>query len=94
MFRNAFRGTAPAGLAVRALPSLGAPCLRVRAKPVPEHMFNTAALYRLVEDLVDTMRDANGAGIAAPQIDEDWRVVSLQLSFTIIFVLSLSCRIV
>ena len=28
----------------------------------------------LVEDLVDTMHAANGAGIAAPQIDEPWRV--------------------
>ena len=74
MLLSAFRGTAPKGLAVRALPSLGAPCLRVPAKPVPEHMFNTPELDQLVEDLVDTMRDANGAGIAAPQIDEDWRV--------------------
>ncbi len=67
--------TAPArGLAVRALPPLGAPCLRERAKPIPEAMFGTPALDAIVADLVDTMRDANGAGIAGPQIGEGWRI--------------------
>ncbi len=60
--------------AVRHLPQLGASCLRAVAKPVPARMFNTPQLDALVEDLVDTMHAANGAGIAAPQIDEPWRV--------------------
>ena len=59
---------------MRALPPLGAPCLRERAKPVPEAMFGTPALDAIVADLVDTMRDANGAGIAGPQIGEGWRI--------------------
>ena len=62
------------GFAVRALPPLGAPCLREQAKPVPEAMFGTPALDAIVADLVDTMRDANGAGIAGPQIGEGWRI--------------------
>ena len=62
------------GFAVRALPPLGAPCLRDVAKPVPEAMFGTPALDAIVADLVDTMRDANGAGIAGPQIGEGWRI--------------------
>lgn len=32
-------------------------------------------LHLLVSDLWDTMRAANGAGLAAPQIGEDWQVV-------------------
>jgi peptide deformylase len=35
---------------------------------VPEEAWGGAALRNLVNDLVDTMRAANGAGIAAPQI--------------------------
>ncbi len=46
--------------------------LRV-AKPVTE--FDTDALHLLVLDLLDTMRAANGAGLAAPQIGEDLQVV-------------------
>ena len=58
-------------MSVRALPSLGAPCLRVPAKPVPEHMFNTPELDQLVEDLVDTMRDAR---LAADRAKREERI--------------------
>eukprot|EP00939_MAST-03C_sp_MAST-3C-sp1_P001015 g1015.t1 len=70
----AFFKTACLKFAVRELPTLGAPCLKGAAAAVPESMFNTEELDRLVEDLVDTMNHANGAGIAAPQIAEPWRV--------------------
>lgn len=46
--------------------------LRV-AQPVRE--FDTPALHELVQDLRDTMAAANGAGLAAPQIGVDLRVV-------------------
>jgi len=46
--------------------------LRV-AQPVRE--FDTQALHGLVYDLIDTMRAANGAGLAAPQIGVDLQVV-------------------
>ena len=37
--------------------------------------FGTAELRRLVEDMLDTMRAADGAGLAAPQIGVPLRVV-------------------
>lgn len=37
--------------------------------------FDSDALHLLVSDLWDTMHAANGAGLAAPQIGEDWQVV-------------------
>jgi peptide deformylase len=37
--------------------------------------FDTDALHLLVSDLLDTMRAANGAGLAAPQIGVDLQVV-------------------
>ena len=42
--------------------------LRV-AKPITE--FDTDALHLLVLDMLDTMRAADGAGLAAPQIGVD-----------------------
>lgn len=61
-------------MAPQAVRALGDPCLRKVAEPVPESMFGSAELNRVVEDLVDSMKAANGAGIAGPQIAEDWRV--------------------
>ncbi len=46
--------------------------LRV-ARPVER--FDTPELHRLVADLFDTMHDAKGAGLAAPQIGVDLRLV-------------------
>jgi peptide deformylase len=37
--------------------------------------FDTPQLHGLVADLFDTMVAAQGAGLAAPQIGEDWQVV-------------------
>ncbi len=36
-------------------------------------------VLRLAYDMVDTMRDANGVGLAANQVGELWRVIVIQL---------------
>lgn len=48
--------------------------LRV-AEPVTTNMFASGEIATLVDDLQDTMKAANGAGIAAPQIGVNLRVV-------------------
>jgi peptide deformylase len=52
---------------------MGDPRLLRMAAPVTE--FDTPDLLALVEDMFDTMRAANGAGLAAPQIGEDLQLV-------------------
>jgi peptide deformylase len=60
-------------MAVREVLRMGdARLLRVAA-PVRE--FGTAALASLVDNMLDTMKALNGAGLAAPQIGEDLRLV-------------------
>ena len=62
-------------MAVREILRMGdARLLRV-AQPVPDEMFGSAAIDELVTDLLDSMKAANGAGIAAPQIGVDLRLV-------------------
>jgi peptide deformylase len=62
-----------AEMAVREILRMGdARLLRVAA---PVANFDTAVLHALVDDLVDTMRAADGAGLAAPQIGVDLAVV-------------------
>ena len=60
-------------MAVREILKMGDPRLLRIAAPVTE--FDTPALLALVEDMFDTMRAADGAGLAAPQIGEDQQLV-------------------
>jgi peptide deformylase len=60
-------------MSVREILKMGDARLLRTARPVTQ--FDTDALHLLVTDLLDTMRAANGAGLAAPQIGEDVQVV-------------------
>jgi len=60
-------------MSVREILKMGDARLLRTAKPVTA--FDTDALHLLVTDLLDTMRAANGAGLAAPQIGADLQVV-------------------
>jgi peptide deformylase len=60
-------------MAVREILKMGDPRLLRMAQRVPQ--FDTDSLHLLVTDLLDTMRAANGAGLAAPQIGVDLQVV-------------------
>jgi peptide deformylase len=60
-------------MAVHEILKMGDPRLLRTAQPVSA--FDTDALHLLVSDLLDTMRAANGAGLAAPQIGVDLQVV-------------------
>lgn len=57
---------------------MGAASLMHRSLAVTE--FGTAALRELITDLYDTMRACNGAGLAAPQIGVNLRVVLFEVN--------------
>ena len=57
----------------RDILKMGDPRLLRIAQPVTE--FDTDELHLLITDLLDTMRDAHGAGLAAPQIGVDLQLV-------------------
>ena len=60
-------------MAVREILKMGdARLLRVAA---PVTQFDTDELHLLITDMLDTMRAANGAGLAAPQIGVDLQLV-------------------
>jgi peptide deformylase len=62
-----------ATMAIREVLRMGDPRLLAVAAPVRE--FGTPELDNLLIDMQDTMRDLNGAGLAAPQIGVGLRVV-------------------
>ena len=60
-------------MAIRDVLRMGDPFLLQRANEVTQ--FDTPELHGLIEDLLDTMRACDGAGLAAPQIGVDKRIV-------------------
>ena len=66
-------------MSVLPILALGDPRLRQSAQPVPQSAFGSRALSDLIRDLIDTMRAAHGAGIAAPQIGVPQRVFVIEV---------------
>lgn len=58
---------------IRPVLRMGDPILFKQAEPVTQ--FDTPELHALLQDMEDTMREKNGAGIAAPQIGVSLQVV-------------------
>ena len=61
-------------MCVRNVLRIGHPALRRRAAKVPDEWFGSQRLQQLIGDLFDTKSANSGAGLAAPQIDEPWRI--------------------
>ena len=53
-------------MATREILKMGHPTLLEVSKPVEK--FNTSELDSIIEDMIDTMKENDGAGLAAPQI--------------------------
>ena len=60
-------------MAIHTVLRMGHPLLNQRAEDVKD--FNTLELDKLIEDMLDTMQAEDGAGLAAPQIGINRRVV-------------------
>ena len=60
-------------MTVRTVLRMGEPLLLEKAQPITA--FNTPELHALIQDMQDTMRAMDGAGIAAPQIGVSLQVV-------------------
>ena len=58
---------------------IGHPTLRMRAEEVAREDLGTPELHRICSDLVETMRAANGAGLAAPQVDLPVRIFAVEV---------------
>jgi peptide deformylase len=64
---------------LRKIATLGHPVLRQTARPVSREELGTPALQGFIDDLIETMRDASGAGLAANQVHEPIRVCAIEI---------------
>jgi peptide deformylase len=66
-------------VAVLDIVRIGEPILRLAALPVTDDELRGAQFQQFIDDLVETMRAANGAGLAAPQVGVGSRVYVVEV---------------
>jgi peptide deformylase len=64
-------------MALLKIAHMGHPVLRARSAEIDDP--TAPWVRRLVEDMVETMEDASGTGLAAPQVHMPWRIVVFQV---------------
>ena len=67
-------------MTVREILHVGNPLLREVSRAVTHEELASLEMQTLIDDLVDTMRAANGAGIAAPQVGELVRIATIEVN--------------
>jgi peptide deformylase len=53
---------------------MGHPVLRERARPLEKSDIKSAVVQKLIDDMIDTMQEYHGVGLAAPQVHEGVRL--------------------
>lgn len=58
---------------------LGHPVLRKMAEPVPPDHITSPAIQQFIDDLIETMYEYDGAGLAAPQVHVSKQIVVMEV---------------
>ncbi|MCZ6868787.1 MAG: peptide deformylase [Gammaproteobacteria bacterium] len=66
-------------MAVRRIIRMGHPALRTVASELDRKTLRSDAIRRLVDDMVDTLHDYSGIGLAAPQVNESVRLAIVEI---------------
>ena len=61
-------------MAILKVARMGHPVLRQKARPIEPKELKTMPLQRFIDDLIETMREYSGVGLAAPQVHESVRI--------------------
>lgn len=67
-------------MALLKVAHLGHPVLRKAAEPLNRKELRSTECQRFIDDLVETMREYDGVGLAAPQVHESVRVVVYEVA--------------
>lgn len=66
-------------MAVRKVVRMGHPVLRRPAEPLPREAIGSEETRRLIADMIDTLHDYGGIGLAAPQVAEPVRLAIVEI---------------
>jgi peptide deformylase len=67
-------------VAIRKIAQMGEPVLRRVARPLSVQELESPAVQSLIDDMIDTMHDADGAGLAAPQVYESLQICVIEIT--------------
>src|SRR5262249_32801829 len=67
-------------MAIRKIAQMGEPVLRRPTRELDPSELESAEIARLIADMIETMHDAGGVGIAAPQVYESLRLCVMELA--------------
>jgi peptide deformylase len=66
-------------VAIRKIAQMGEPVLRRRADLVDPNEIASPFMQTLIDDMIETMHDADGAGLAAPQVYESLQLCVIEV---------------
>jgi len=66
-------------MSILKIAKLGHPVLRTTAQEVPVDSINTPTIQKIIADMKETVLDADGAGLAAPQVHQSKRIVLVSI---------------
>ena len=66
-------------MAIRKTARMGHPCLRTPNRELTEKEIRSPEIQRLVQDMLETMEEYSGIGLAAPQVHENIQLAIIQL---------------
>ena len=61
-------------MAILKVARMGHPVLRGKARALDKHEIRSAGVQKLIDDMLDTMAEYHGVGLAAPQVHEGLRI--------------------
>ena len=67
-------------MAILKVARLGHPVLRQIAQPIPLEMIRSVDVQRFIDDMVETMREYSGAGLAANQVHTPLQVAVIEVT--------------
>lgn len=66
-------------MAILKVARLGHPVLRKKAKPVKVSEIHMPSFQKFIEDMIDTMHEYNGVGLAAPQVHVSKQIAVIEV---------------
>ena len=67
-------------MAILKVARLGHPVLRMKASPVDPDKIRTPAVQRFIDDMIDTMHEYDGAGLAANQVHTPAQIAVIEVT--------------
>ena len=67
-------------MAILKIAQMGEPVLRRKADPIEPSQISSARIQTLIDDMIETMHDADGAGLAAPQVYESVQLCVIEVN--------------